>query len=111
MFNGPEPTIATFDSNDAEVAGVTGFIRAALADGLAPSEIGVFVRTRDQLSRARAAVHAAGQQPFELSEGVEDSGDRLSIGTMHLAKGAGVQAVAVMACDDEVLPLAERSKR
>lgn len=31
-----------------------------------------------------------------------------SIGTMHLAKGLEFRAVAVMACDDEIIPLHER---
>ena len=30
------------------------------------------------------------------------------IGTMHLAKGLEFRAVAVMTCDDEVIPLQER---
>lgn len=33
---------------------------------------------------------------------------RRSIGIMHLAKGLEFKAVAVMACDDEVLPLQTR---
>ncbi|MDP2812059.1 MAG: 3'-5' exonuclease [Rhodocyclaceae bacterium] len=33
---------------------------------------------------------------------------RLAIGTMHLAKGLEFHAVAVMACDDEVIPLQSR---
>ena len=32
----------------------------------------------------------------------------LSVSTMHLAKGLEFRAVAVMACDDEVIPLQER---
>ena len=32
----------------------------------------------------------------------------MSIGTMHRAKGLEFRAVAVMACDDEVIPLQER---
>ena len=35
-------------------------------------------------------------------------GKRIAIGTMHLAKGLEFKAVVVMACDDEVLPSAER---
>ena len=35
-------------------------------------------------------------------------GERVAIGTMHLAKGLEFKVVAVMACDDEVIPLAER---
>ena len=34
--------------------------------------------------------------------------DCVSISTMHLAKGLEFRAVAVMACDDEVIPLQDR---
>ena len=34
--------------------------------------------------------------------------DPVSVSTMHLAKGLEFRAVAVMACDDEILPLQER---
>lgn len=32
----------------------------------------------------------------------------ISVSTMHLAKGLEFRAVAVMACDDEIIPLQER---
>jgi superfamily I DNA/RNA helicase len=80
----------------------------ALSDGIASAEIGIFVRTRSQLQRARDAVKLAGPKVFELSERGDNPGDRISIGTMHLAKGLEFKAVAVIACDDEVLPLQER---
>jgi len=32
----------------------------------------------------------------------------IAVSTMHLAKGLEFRAVAVMACDDDVLPLEER---
>jgi superfamily I DNA/RNA helicase len=43
-----------------------------------------------------------------LDENVETASGKISIGTMHLAKGLEFRAVAVMACDDEVIPLQER---
>ena len=43
-----------------------------------------------------------------LDENVETAIGKISIGTMHLAKGLEFRAVAVMACDDEVIPLQER---
>jgi hypothetical protein len=43
-----------------------------------------------------------------LDENVETTIGHISIGTMHLAKGLEFRAVAVMACDDEVIPLQER---
>ena len=74
-----------------------------------PHEIGVFVRSDGaSCERARAAVKAAGL-PFRCStSNVETTGGRVSIGTMHLAKGLEFRAVVVMACDDEVIPLQER---
>jgi superfamily I DNA/RNA helicase len=43
-----------------------------------------------------------------LDEHVETSHGHLSLGTMHLAKGLEFRAVAVMACDDEIIPLQAR---
>ena len=47
--------------------------------------------------------------PFKiLDENVETTSGHISISTMHLAKGLEFRAVAVMACDDEIIPLQER---
>jgi superfamily I DNA/RNA helicase len=61
-----------------------------------------------ELHRARAATYAAGLDYKALDENVETTSGRVSISTMHLAKGLEFRAVAVMACDDEVIPLQER---
>lgn len=39
---------------------------------------------------------------------METKHGHLTVATMHLAKGLEFRAVAVMACDDEVIPLQER---
>ncbi len=39
---------------------------------------------------------------------MDTDSNEVSIGTMHLAKGLEFRAVAVMACDDEVVPLQQR---
>lgn len=108
VFNGPDPEIQTFPDADRETKGVAGWIKAVVADGIAPAEIGIFVRSNSQLARARAAVKAAGHTQLELSERLEQPQGRVAIGTMHLAKGLEYKAVVVMACDDDVLPLQER---
>jgi mRNA-degrading endonuclease RelE of RelBE toxin-antitoxin system len=108
VFNGPDPEIQTFADADRETKGVADWIKAAVADGITPAEIGIFVRSNDQLARARAAVKAAGHTQLELSERLEQPQGRVAIGTMHLAKGLEYKAVVVMACDDDVLPLQER---
>lgn len=108
VFNGPDPFITICPDAKAEAAAAREWISQAIADGIKPSEIGIFVRTHNELGRVRAAVTAAGQEILELSERSDDPGARVSIGTMHLAKGLEFKAVGVMACDDEVLPLQSR---
>jgi superfamily I DNA/RNA helicase len=73
-----------------------------------PHEFGLFVRSTGQLKRAQAAAKNAGMVFKVLDENVETTSGHISIGTMHLAKGLEFRAVAVMACDDEIVPLQER---
>ncbi|MDO9712303.1 3'-5' exonuclease [Paracraurococcus lichenis] len=108
VFNGPAPTIQQFDTEAKETAGVAAWIAQARADGILSSEIGVFVRSRVQLQRARAAVEGAGLPWVELSEQDQEVTGSVLIGTMHLAKGLEFKAAAVIACDDGILPLQER---
>ena len=108
IFNGLPPEVIRSDDVGAETAAVSAWIGRALADGVMPSEIGIFVRTRAELHRASDAVIAAGLGWLELSDRDEDPAGRLPIGTMHLAKGLEFKAAAVMACDDGVLPLQSR---
>ena len=108
VFNGPDPEIKTYADAEREIEGVADWIRNTVADGIAPAEIGIFVRSNDQLARARTAVKTAGHTQLELSEHLEQPHGRIAIGTMHLAKGLEYKAIAVMACDDDVLPLQER---
>ncbi|MGP0566699.1 MULTISPECIES: 3'-5' exonuclease [unclassified Nitrospina] len=108
IFNGPEPEIQTFDSQELEIAGIVNWMKQGMKDGVEPAEIGIFVRTKNELSRARETVKQSGHIPLELSERAEEPAGRISIGTMHLAKGLEFKAVIVMACDDEILPLQER---
>jgi superfamily I DNA/RNA helicase len=108
VFNGPPPEVQQFDSSEAEIAGVGAWIVGRITEGVLPSEIGLFVRSRAELPRARAAVEAAGQTWLELSEHDQNAAGNILIGTMHLAKGLEFKAVGVMACDDGILPLQSR---
>jgi superfamily I DNA/RNA helicase len=108
VFNGSPPVIRTFADEAAEIAAVAAWISERLGEGVAPHEIGLFVRSDAQLERVRAAVEAAAV-PFKvLDERIEGTSGFASVGMMHLAKGLEFRAVAVMACDDEVLPLQSR---
>jgi plasmid maintenance system killer protein len=108
LFDGPAPVIRIFQDSAAESAAVGAWIAERLRDGYAPPEVGVLVRSAAQIARARAAVKAAGAKAVEFDEKVEGAPGAVSISQMHLAKGLEFRAVAVIACDDEVLPLQER---
>jgi len=108
VFNGVEPTVETFANPDQEADTVGKWLAARIAGDTPPHEIGVFVRSGAQVRRGRAAVRAAGVPTVELSEKVEITAGRVSIGPMHLAKGLEFRAVAVMACDDDVTPSQQR---
>jgi mRNA-degrading endonuclease RelE of RelBE toxin-antitoxin system len=108
VFNGPPPTIQTFDSIEAESRGVSDWLKARAQEGLLPHEIAIFVRSASELNRAQAAVELAAI-PFKILDGrVETVHGKASIATMYLAKGLEFRAVAVMACDDEIVPLQQR---
>jgi mRNA-degrading endonuclease RelE of RelBE toxin-antitoxin system len=108
VFEGPSPEVALAADAADEKAKVAAFLKAAVSDGIGAGEIGVFVRSRRELPRARDAVTAAGLECAELSERSIDTAGRIAVGVMHLAKGLEFKAVVAMACDDDVLPLAER---
>jgi hypothetical protein len=108
VFNGPDPEIMTFADVNAETTGIAAWIGEKIAEGIGAAEIGIFVRSNRELVRARAAVKAAGHTQLELSERLEEPAGRIAIGTMHLAKGLEYKAIAVIACDDDILPLQDR---
>jgi len=108
VFNGPPPIIRILDDVSAETGEVADWLAGLTADGILAHEIGVFVRSAKQLERARDAVEKAGLPYSMLDEHMEPGRDKVVISTMHLAKGLEFRAVAVMACDDEVIPSQER---
>ena len=108
LFNGQPPQVETFDDEDDEAKAVGYWVMELMEDGIQPDEIGVFVRSEQQLHRARAALKGAGVPAVTLSDTVEMATGHVSISTMHIAKGLEFRAVAVMACDDEIVPLQER---
>ena len=108
VFNGPPPTIRSFKSESEEIRTVGNWMAERAKAGVLPHEFGLFVRSKAQLDRARAAVKEADMAFKVLDEHVETSSGHVSISTMHLAKGLEFRAVVVMACDDEIIPLQDR---
>ena len=108
VFNGPLPTIRNFESQEDEIAAVAEWLNELQQEGFEPHEIGVIVRSQNELGRAEAALKRA-DIPYNLLDSyVQLTHGRTALCTMHLAKGLEFKAVVVMACDDEIIPSQQR---
>ncbi len=108
VFNGPPPSIHTFDSFEDEIEHVSAWLKSLLDEGFEAHEIGVFVRSEREMDRAKNALENAGIPYRILDSYIQLSHGNAALCTMHLAKGLEFKAVVVMACDDEVIPSQER---
>jgi hypothetical protein len=95
VFHGPTPEINLFDSEEKEILGVCDWLKSCLSDGFEPNTVAVLVRSDAEFPRAQKAILLA-----ENSD--------LIISLMHDAKGQEYRAVAVMACDANVIPSENR---
>lgn len=108
VFNGPLPVISIFSDAQAEATAVSEWVKARLVEGILPEEIGIFVRSSNELNRAQEACEASGVT-FQMLDNPKDrKANSASVCSMHLAKGLEFRVVAVMACDDEVIPSQSR---
>lgn len=108
VFNGACPEVLMFDDEQQEIEAVSQRLKNWGEEGLAAHEMAIFVRSLEQIERAKEAANQSGL-PFKVLDAqMNTTTGQLTISTMHLAKGLEFKAVVVMACDDEVLPLQER---
>jgi superfamily I DNA/RNA helicase len=108
VFNGPPPALQIPRTVEEEVTEVSRWLADRISEGVQPEEMAVFVRSTEQLPRARAAIEAAGLRSSLLEDEVETTRGHVALGAMHLSKGLEFRAVVVMACDDDTVPLQSR---
>jgi len=96
VFDGPAPEVKSLATVSAEADAVRQTVENWLSDGIASHEIGLFVRTPQLVTRARAAIAGFA------------GADEITTAPMSLAKGLEFRAVVVMACDEGILPLDAR---
>ncbi|OWY40965.1 DNA helicase [Xenophilus sp. AP218F] len=108
VFNGPEPEILECKDVEEEISAVADWLKKQVAQGVKLNEIGVFVRSDLEVERAKLSLHAAGLPFVVLNERILLSEDAVSISTMHFVKGLEFRAVALIACDEGVLPSSQR---
>ena len=108
VFNGPKPVITVCDNVNIEGEVVAEWIKNQVEAGATPGEIGIFVRSDDEVSRAEAVAKILDMPFVVLDESKDTRAEMITISTMHLAKGLEFRYVVVMACDDEVIPSQSR---
>ncbi len=108
VFNGPKPVVVSAASPDAEVEAVAHWLRERIATGMQHHEIGVIVRSEAELERAGRALSQAAFPYVTLDDRMQATSGKATACTMPLAKGLEFRAVAVMACDDEIIPSQSR---
>jgi len=108
VFNGPDPVIFMAHSSTDEIKKVGEWLRERTTEGMAAHEIAVFVRSAAEMDRAVTAATNASLSYQILDKRLEIANGKVSLATMHLAKGLEFRAVAVMACDEEIIPMQSR---
>ncbi len=96
IFDGPVPQVHLADSEDEEIGCVAAWLQDCVGAAIPPAEIGVLVRSSDELCRAHRALEKAAL--------ASENGGGPLVAVMHDAKGLEFRAVAVIACDEDVLP-------
>lgn len=100
IFDGPVPEVQLLDDTEAEAEFVSSWLRRCMTSGIPAKQIALLVRSSDQLDRARkAAENGVASSPVSETPIVT---------VMHDAKGLEFRAVAVMACDEDVIPDPQR---
>lgn len=97
VFVGPNPEYLRFSSETEEDDGLVARIGQWITDGLAPSDIGVFVYEKHDVREVSEALSSAGMAAAIVNESTrdEDLGDVVRVMTMHRAKGLEFRAVAL----------------
>lgn len=108
VFTGVVPAIHVFENENDEETALATWVQEHCRKKASYHEIGVFVRSENEIDRAKRALSSVGI-PFKvLDENIAIEDGMVSLATMHLAKGLEFPIVAVIACDDEVIPSQER---
>ena len=107
-FQGPEPTLLALPDREAELQAVGQWIGKRLAEGLAPAEIAVFTRHDPQTTAARLQTVTGHATSVVGASDVDADPAKISVSTMHRAKGLEFRAVAVLGLSDRALPSAQR---
>lgn len=100
-FEGQSPQVHLFDHPDDEVAACAAWLRPWIDK---PAELAIIARTEGQLDRAIAVAQQLGVPYKCLDRGQEPAMNAITICTMPRSKGLEFSKVALVGCDEGVVP-------
>lgn len=105
LFEGPPPELHEFPDANAEIHAAGEWLAQRRSEGAQAEEIALLVRSDAEIDRAEMAASQAG---LAVSRIGSTNPNAVRLGTMHEAKGGEFRVVAILACDQDVIPSAER---
>ncbi|MDA5141120.1 AAA family ATPase [Streptomyces sp. AD681] len=106
VLHGRRPQVVGHGSEQEEVAALVERVRGWIAQGIAPSEIGVCTRFNVLLDKAYDRLTAAGVPVVRVKDGQGSGVDGVRLATMHAMKGLEFRCVAVLGVTAGAVPFA-----
>lgn len=100
LFQGNPPAIIKCTSRDEEISVVSDWLANRLAENTMPDQIAILFRSVHEMDRANLIVDKLGVEKSDIN-----------ILTMHSAKGLEFKSVALIGCEDSVIPSRHRLER
>ncbi|MYS22506.1 UvrD/REP helicase N-terminal domain-containing protein [Streptomyces sp. DvalAA-14] len=104
LLHGRSPQAQGYATRQEEIESLVDRIRALLAEGLAPREIGVCARFNLSLDAAEEKLKAAGIPVLRVKGQITQSTEGVRLATMHAMKGLEFRAVSVLSVDEGSVP-------
>lgn len=105
LLRGPEPTLRPCSSAPDEAAFVAERIQQVLGQGVQPGDVAVFARVLRLLEPVQSRLADLKLPSQYLADEGGQPGSRVSLGSMHRAKGLEFRIVFVIGCSDGYVPL------
>ncbi|MEV5013115.1 UvrD-helicase domain-containing protein [Streptomyces sp. NPDC053780] len=106
LLHGRRPQVEGHGSEQAEVTALVERVQRWIAQGIAPSEIGVCARFNVLLDKAYDRLVAAGVPVVRVKDGRGADTDGVRLATMHAMKGLEFRCVAVLGVTEGAVPFA-----
>lgn len=103
--HGQPPALSGHQSADDEAKFIAASVRDWIDGGIAPSEIGIAVRTKWSTSKIEHALKSAGLDSVDLAKAADDD-HAVRVGTMHRVKGLEFRCMCVAGVGAKQVPAA-----